>query len=113
MNLFSIGPLEIVLIFIVGVLVVGPQRMVQYSQRISKWVKNARKFIQQYSIVLKDIQMRDLHQILGYLYRNTMPIMILKLLIFSFYPDIARLTSNPKSLSTFFPVVLVSLSRYS
>ena len=55
MNLFSIGPLEIVLIFIVGVLVVGPQRMVQYSQRISKWVKNARKFIQQYSIVLKDI----------------------------------------------------------
>ncbi len=56
MNLFSIGPLEIVLIFIVGVLVVGPQRMVQYSQRISKWVKNARKFIQQYSIVLKDIQ---------------------------------------------------------
>ena len=56
MNLFSIGPLEIVLIFIVGVLVVGPQRMVQYYQRISKWVKNARKFIQQYSIVLKDIQ---------------------------------------------------------
>ena len=56
MNLFSIGPLEFVLIFIVGVLVVGPQRMVQYSQRISKWVKNARKFIQQYSIVLKDIQ---------------------------------------------------------
>ena len=44
------------MIFIVGVLVVGPQRMVQYSQRISKWVKNARKFIQQYSIVLKDIQ---------------------------------------------------------
>ena len=56
MNLFSIGPLEIVVVFIVGVLVVGPQRMVQYSQRISKWVKNARKFIQQYSIVLKDIQ---------------------------------------------------------
>jgi len=55
-NLFSIGPLEIAVIFIVGVLVVGPQRMVQYSQRISKWVKEVRKFIQQYSIVLKDVQ---------------------------------------------------------
>ena len=56
MNLFSIGPLEIAVIFIVGVLVVGPQRMVQYSQHISKWVKEVRKLIQQYSIVLKDIQ---------------------------------------------------------
>ena len=56
MNLFSIGPLEIVVVFIVGVLVVGPQRMVQYSQRISKWVKEVRKFIQQYSIILKDVQ---------------------------------------------------------
>ena len=56
MNLFSIGPLEIVVVFIVGVLDVGPQRMVQYSQRISKWVKEVRKFIQQYSIILKDVQ---------------------------------------------------------
>ena len=63
MNLFSIGPLEIVVVFIVGVLVVGPQRMVQYSQRISKWVKEVRKFIQQYSIILKDVQDIDVQDI--------------------------------------------------
>jgi Sec-independent protein translocase protein TatA len=39
MNIFGVGPLEIVLILIVGILVLGPEGMVQAGRKLGKFMR--------------------------------------------------------------------------
>lgn len=39
MNIFGVGPLEIVLILIVGILVLGPDGMVEAGRKLGKWMR--------------------------------------------------------------------------
>ena len=40
MNIFGIGPLEIIFILIIGILVLGPEGMVEAGKKLGRWMRS-------------------------------------------------------------------------